>query len=172
MPAEATSVPYPELHRGPFAHVLAAVDLGETSMATMELTRTLAPQHVTLLHVLPPPVTTLFDFSGLTSQGRLSLPARAVRKQLRQLSATLAREPFSVQTQAVSGVVPHVILTAARETGAEAIVLGRKGESRAREAGEEAIWEHVCRNAHVPVLLAPAGATQRARRTSDVVPAR
>jgi nucleotide-binding universal stress UspA family protein len=139
----------------PFQHVLAATDFSECSRIALDTAVELARRYdaaLTLVHVFTVPVYPYMDMVPMTID--IETPAReAAREELdKALAAARMQLPSADAVLKQSGAVWEQILAAAREVGADLVVLGSHGRAGVSHALIGSVAERVVRHSHVPVL--------------------
>ncbi len=139
----------------PFRHVLVATDFSECSKVALDTAIELARRYsaaLTLVHVFAIPVYPYMDVVPMAVD--IETPAReAATEELRKaLAAARTQLPTAVAVLKQAGAVWEQILAAAREVGADLIVLGTHGRTGVSHALIGSVAERVVRNSPVPVL--------------------
>lgn len=162
--------------------LLVPIDFSECSARAVELAAGLAKREdasLALVHVspLPPNLTpdALVTPPGAREPVRIDeLTMRAAREQLEPIAAKLRERGLEVQTlarTATSGDVAGAILEAARETAAEALVVGTHGRAGLAHLFLGSVAEKLIRRATVPVVTvrvpAPEAEPTREERVAE-----
>jgi nucleotide-binding universal stress UspA family protein len=162
-----------------FKHLLVATDFGEAAAHALDLAASLAAPSeakITLVHVCwTPPIA----YAGL-DVGGMYWPtdelAKAAKKEL-EAAITLAKTKTQyarIEPLVVSGPPWEQILTAAKDHGADLIVMGTHGRRGLVHAFLGSVAEKVVRFSPVPVLTVGASADrpQREKVLADASPGR
>jgi len=142
----------------PYKTILCPVDFDENSQAAVAHARRLAidmEATLHLLHVLP--ILPLLSDRGAV--GGIDQDAEAeARRRLKEIARRLSRTRCEIHTRiGFVSDVPKNILVAARELGADLIVMATHGRSVLKHLFFGSVAEAVVRNAVCPVLtLRPA----------------
>jgi nucleotide-binding universal stress UspA family protein len=147
----------------PLKKVLVATDFSATAEAALEeaaLLAGLARAEVVLLNVLPTPdpgIPTGIDLGLLPSwsaiQQMLKERQKAVQGSLESERARLEKDGLKVQIEIREGTPGAEIARAARELGADLVVMGTHGRSGFSHFFLGSTSDTVVRAAHCPVLL-------------------
>jgi universal stress protein A len=143
--------------RYPYKTILCPVDFDANSQAAVAHARRIAidaDATLHLLHVLP--ILPLISDRG--SAGVDQEAESEARGRLKEIARHLSRTRYQIHTRiGFVSEVPKNILTAARELGADLIVMATHGRSAIRHLFFGSVAEAVVRNAVCPVLtLRPA----------------
>jgi nucleotide-binding universal stress UspA family protein len=163
----------------PFKHLLVPTDFGEAAGHALDLAIALAAPSeakITLLHTcwIPP-----MAYAGLDSGG-MYWPtdelAKAAKKEL-EAAITLAKTKgsyFRIEPLLVTGTPWEQILNAAKERGADLIVMGTHGRRGLAHAFLGSVAEKVVRLSPVPVLTVgtPAERQEKEKALAQVASAR
>jgi nucleotide-binding universal stress UspA family protein len=123
-----------------------AVELAKTQSAELVL------MHVSELPGNLPP-DTLITPSDAGGPIRIDdYTTRGALQELEERAEPLRREGFVVQTRAVTGRAPEEILAAARDVGADALVVGTHGRKGLSHLLLGSVTERLVREAPVPVI--------------------
>jgi len=130
--------------------ILHPTDFSEQAMAAFEAAVSLARDYkarLILLHIIPPP--TFVDGASL-----VTFDPAMYQDQLREdLAQVAARAPgVTIEQRLIQGHAVNEILTAAKETRCDLIVMGTHGRSGLRHLLMGGIAEGVVRGAPCPVL--------------------
>lgn len=139
----------------PFRHVLAATDFSECSGAAIDTAVELARRYdaaLTLVHVFVVPVYPYMDIVPMAID--IETPAReAANEELQKtLTSVRTRYPNAKAVLKQGGAIWEQILAAAREVGADVVVLGTHGRTGVSHALIGSVAERVVRHSSVPVL--------------------
>lgn len=132
------------------AALALAIDLARERRATLDIVHAYPPD----TYVLPPPL----DLVGLPP-GQSSLTHVDQALELRAGHARKAG--LTVTTQTLMGTPHQVLVDHARETDADAIVIGSRGLGAIAHALLGSVAEKVVRHAPCPVLVVPRAESRR-----------
>jgi nucleotide-binding universal stress UspA family protein len=143
-----------------FQTIVVAIDFSETSRAALRRATQLAREangtlHV--VHVVPMPVYAAWSVEApdLEAAGIHAYYVEDARRQLVDLTATLAIEPSRVTCTALPGRPAQEIVRYATEIGASLIVLGTHGHGFVNRMLLGSVADHVVRHAPCAVLVVP-----------------
>ncbi len=129
-----------------FEHALVAVDLapsGDLLVGCAPELGALGIRRLTLLHVAP------VDYPMAGAVAHLD----KYREALEALADDLRNQGFEVTADVRPGNPPREILRAAREAGADLILIGSRSRSRLRKAFVGSVTLKVLEESHLPVLF-------------------
>jgi nucleotide-binding universal stress UspA family protein len=137
--------------------IFCPIDFSDASRAAMEVAADLARRfgaELVLLHAYPIPGYTFPDGSVVASPRMMQDLADQAQKHLEEWRAEAEKmvEPGKVSAEKAVGEPAAEILEAAREKGADLIVMGTHGRTGLEHALMGSIAERVVRRAHCPVL--------------------
>ena len=115
-----------------FKRIICPVDFSETSLAALEYALSLAEEsdsHLTLVHAqeLPPELHAVPTHGGINVDAERAAARAEALTRLRALIPADARPYCTIETVVADGKADRVVLTTARETGADLIVMGVSG---------------------------------------------
>jgi len=125
-------------------HLLWATDFSETSQAALEwglALAQLAKSQMTLLHIAE------------AEEARNEQLAAEHRRKLEEIAEQIQQKGLTVITSVRPGQAAQVIIQAAKELGADLIVLGAHGHTSFKEKLLGSTTEQVLQNSPVPVLF-------------------
>lgn len=141
-------------------NVLIAVDLGDTTQATVDAVRLLGSGHeLWLLHVAEPdPEFVGWEAGPDTIRQSVANEYRDEHAELQAIAERLRNEGHQCTALLVQGSYAEVILSQAERLTADLIVMGTHGKGLARQLVVGSTSERVLRKAPCPVLLVPIDA--------------
>ena len=146
------SWPYALLQR-----VVCAVDGSETSLRAADTAIALAAAskaELVFVHVLDDElirdVANVMEDDGIEARQRLQ---RGAEELLRHVVELAAREEVAAQSRLATGDPPHAIDEAARELGADVIVVGKVGRRGVRKWLIGSVTRRLVESTHIPVLV-------------------
>jgi nucleotide-binding universal stress UspA family protein len=125
-------------------HLLWATDFSETSQAALEwglALAQLAKSQLTLLHIAE------------AEEARDEQLAAEHRRKLEEIAEQIRQKGLTVTTSVRPGQAAQVIVQAAKELGADLVVLGAHGHTSFKEKLLGSTTEQVLQNSPVPVLF-------------------
>jgi nucleotide-binding universal stress UspA family protein len=137
-----------------FNHILAATDFSESSRRAVELATELARQvkaSLTLVHVFQYP-RALYSESALYSGDLVEPVLEEVEETMAQTVRSLSHDIPQASAKIRQGVPHEQILAAAKECGADLIVMGTHGRTGLARVMLGSVTERVVRLSPVPVL--------------------
>ncbi|MGE3807598.1 MAG: universal stress protein [Gemmataceae bacterium] len=137
-----------------FKTILYATDFSQRSQPAFGLACSLAFDHgakLVVVHAVPPPAVA---FGEALTQRVYEEALEHARRDLEKLRPTDPAVHF--ETRVMEGDPAAVILEAAREAGAELIVLGTHGRAGLSRVIMGSVAEEVLRKAHCPVVVMKA----------------
>jgi nucleotide-binding universal stress UspA family protein len=137
-----------------FRHILVATDFQPPAAHALDLAVTLAARdeaQLTLLNVYSTPVLVHSADDPIVLESLPELRAHAQRQLDELLDRIRGRWP-KVSGAIREGEAKKEIVEAAREMGADLVVLGTHGNSGLARVLLGSVAEHVVRHSHVPVL--------------------
>lgn len=149
------------LPAGPYRHALIAVDLSEASadairaVASLGLDRKVA---ATVIHVLDAPGAGLLNRASATEKEVQQYIEDERSKAANELSAFLAGlkcSPIEASVRVKKSTTADTILTAAREAGADLVVIGTHGRGAMARLLLGSVAEEVLRISDLDVLAVP-----------------
>jgi len=135
------------------AHILVAVDFSDCSLEALEHTVQAAKEFgasVTILHVVEPASYGL-DFT-LVHAGDAGRTMAALQTRLDEFAVLFREQGLAASARLRSGVPAETIANAARETGADLVVMGTHGRRGFSHLVSGSVAEAVLRQASCPVL--------------------
>jgi nucleotide-binding universal stress UspA family protein len=149
---------------GFFDHVAIAVDFSEASKVALagcrQLLGEVAVQRVTLLHALKPVVLPHGDVPKVRErlEEMRAKMQKAAQEQLGALCAELAwPEGVEVRCEVVEGNPARAVPTAAKEAGAQVLLIGTHSRKGLRRWLQGSVAERVAEGTRIPVLVMPMG---------------
>jgi len=146
------SWPYALLQR-----VVCAVDGSETSLRAADTAIALAAAskaELVFVHVLDDElirdVANVMEDDGIEARQRLQ---RVAEELLRHVVELAAREEVAAQSRLATGDPPHAIDDAARELGADVIVVGKVGRRGVRKWLMGSVTRRLVESTRIPVLV-------------------
>lgn len=150
--------------RGPYRHLLAAMDFSDTAKAALRFAVRVVPKaRVTLLNVYDlsqmaaPAIDRMSDEEFLRLQGGFEAEQRA---RLAALAAELGLDPEKVSSVVRYGYPGAVINAAIEDARADLVVIGTRGLTGLRHLLLGSVAEHVLRESPCDVLVAPPAALE------------
>lgn len=136
--------------------ILVPVDFSDAARPVVEYARDMARDRgasVALLHVVGVPATPLDPAYGVAADPKIlqDLQAGAARG-LEDLAALVRKAGVPVETRVVLGAPSREIVRAAREGGADLVVIGTHGRTGLRHVFLGSVAENVVRLCPCPVL--------------------
>jgi nucleotide-binding universal stress UspA family protein len=146
---------------GIFRTILCPVDFDPNSVAALRLARDIGRQNRAALH--------LFHVVAMPMEGpergvMYREAERAAEKRLEQLARRELKGKVRYDIRVVTGRPDRSVVNAARNTGADLVVMGTRGRGGLSRLLLGSVAEHVARNAPCPVLIARPLARRRAPR--------
>jgi nucleotide-binding universal stress UspA family protein len=140
-----------------FRRMLVPTDFSPQSERAWDLARRLARAvgaEIELLHVFVPPPPPYVDgpFPAVEVTDVYASSRQWVEEQLGRWAAKARDEGLAVKTQLRDGVAYKEIVAAARDTGADLVVIGTHGYSGVERLLLGSVADKVIRLAHCPVL--------------------
>ncbi|MCC6992329.1 MAG: universal stress protein [Acidobacteria bacterium] len=157
--------------RPAFARVLCPTDFSEFATAALSYAAALAASYgseVRLLHVLTPfPIVA--PFGDVPGNGQLYESQRVQGQQALDAEAARVRRPgLVVDVELREGNAVHETLEAARDWGADLIVIGTHGRGGMERVVLGSVAEKVLRKAPCAVLTVPHAALEHAHATERI----
>ena len=138
----------------PFKHILAATDLSEPSQKAVRLATQLARNFkasLTLVHVFEYP-RALYSPAALYAGDLVEPVLEEVEATMAQTLRSISRDIPQASAKIRQGVPYEQILAAAKESGADLIVMGTRGRTGIAHVMLGSVAEKVVRLSPVPVL--------------------
>src|SRR5215831_9142763 len=147
----------------PFKHILAATDLSEPSQKAVRLATQLARNFkasLTVVHVFEYP-RALYSPAALYAGDLVEPVLEEVEATMAQTLRSISRDIPQASAKIRQGVPYEQILAAAKESGADLIVMGTRGRTGIAHVMLGSVAEKVVRLSRVPVLTVrqPQGGT-------------
>jgi nucleotide-binding universal stress UspA family protein len=139
----------------PFRHILVPIDFEDTSNRALEHSLSLAGSldaTITVLHVYGLPVYNYPDGSFIPSAEVDEIIKRGAREQLEVFLAKRNQSAASLSSLIREGRTAEEICKAAKEVGADLIVMGTHGRGLVGRTLLGSVAEAVLRRAPVPVM--------------------
>lgn len=141
-----------------FRCVLVPVDFSEHSSAALELAIELARAAggtIHLLHAYELPLGTIPPYGISVPESLLAQVRDAAARRLEKAAHKVAAAGGSCETHVVHGAATEVVLDAARELGANLVVMGTRGLTGLKHVLLGSVAERTLRQAPCPVLVVP-----------------
>ena len=138
----------------PFKHILAATDFSEPSQKAVRLATQLARNFkasLTLVHVFEYP-RALYSPAALYAGDLVEPVLEEVESTMEEMIRSISRDVPLVSAKIRQGVPYEQILAAAKESGADLIVMGTRGRTGIAHVMLGSVAEKVVRLSPVPVL--------------------
>lgn len=150
-----------------YRRVLVPVDFSADSRAAAGLAARIAPKSALhLLHAFEAPFEGKLRYAGVDDLSIRRYREQARRRAVADLRALIAAEgivPARTSRSIVHGYAPRLIARAARESGADLLVIGKHGQSAVEDLLLGSVTLHALSSVDCDVLVVPPG-SQRAGR--------
>lgn len=147
------------ISRFPIMHILAAMDLSDTTEAVLRAAMDFARHtqaQLTLLHVAAPePDFVGYDAGPEGVRDTVAHELRAEHRRLEQLRVVAEAAGIAARVRMVQGATAETLLSHAERWGVEYLVLGSRRHSLLGELVVGSVARDVLRGSRVPVLVVP-----------------